>query len=291
MMERESFIAALKQNELFRDLEEGEMDQLMAITTRKKFHKNQEVFSINQKGKYFYMVEDGELLLTLRDGTKKIYEKGEIFGEVAIFTQSLRMGTMKSLHDTHLLAFDSDLLFAPESFNPILALKIVRKLTIRIVHYLNREYQFATEKLIVDGENENVEFKESVSKSLKPAMLKTLCAFMNTSGGTLLVGVNDDKEIIGVDLSTEKDIENFNLSIIGMIKDRIGGFFASLVSFDADEIDGKIVLRFDCAASNKPAFLREGQQIENFYIRSGPSNIMPRLSEVLAYIKAHFENY
>lgn len=288
MLEKPEFLSIINQSDLFRDLSETEKDQLFTITERKKFHKNQEVFSMNQKGLNFYLVEEGELLLTLRDGEKKIYEKGEIFGEVAIFTQSLRMGTIRALQDTRLLAFDSEKLFSGEYIDPLLSLKIVRGLTVRIVKYLHRDLPFTTEKLIEDGESETLEFKEAASKSVKPAMLKTLSAFMNTSGGTLLVGVNDNSEICGVEFENEKEIENFNLSIIGMIKDRIGGFFASLVSYDVDEVDGKVVLRYDCAASNKPAFLKEGPQKETFFIRSGPSNITPVMSDMLAYIRARF---
>ncbi|MDX2247371.1 MAG: putative DNA binding domain-containing protein [Bacteroidia bacterium] len=288
MLEKSEFLSAIRHNPLFQELSETEREQLLSITERKKFHKNQEVFSMNQKGQNFYLVEEGELLLTLRDGEKKIYEQGEIFGEVAIFTQSLRMGTIRALQDTRLLAFDGDKLFSGEYLDPLLSLKIVRGLTVRIVNYLNKDLPFTTEKLIADGENENLEFKEAASKSVKPAMLKTLSAFMNTSGGTLLVGVNDSREICGVEFENEKELENFNLSIIGMIKDRIGGFFASLVSYDMDEVKGKVVLRYDCAASNKPAFLKEGPQKEAFYIRSGPSNIMPVISDMLEYIRSRF---
>ena len=50
------------------------------------------------------------------------------------------------------------------------------------------------QKLIDSGESETVEFKPI----WKDEYLKTLCAFANTSGGILLIGVDDNKTIVGV---------------------------------------------------------------------------------------------
>jgi len=44
-------------------------------------------------------------------------------------------------------------------------------------------------------ENENTEFKAL----WKDDYLKTLCAFANTSGGTLYIGVDDNGTVIGID--------------------------------------------------------------------------------------------
>ena len=52
--------------------------------------------------------------------------------------------------------------------------------------------------IIQQGENEKAEFK----RIWKDEYQKTLCAFANTSGGVLLVGIEDNKEIIGVAKAT-----------------------------------------------------------------------------------------
>ncbi|MFN3195130.1 MAG: RNA-binding domain-containing protein [Chlorobiota bacterium] len=51
-------------------------------------------------------------------------------------------------------------------------------------------------RLIEEGESSTVEFKRKLTDSKKIA--KELCAFANTKGGTLIVGVDDDKTICGV---------------------------------------------------------------------------------------------
>ena len=53
-------------------------------------------------------------------------------------------------------------------------------------------------KLILEGENMNTELKLA-SKSLPKNLFETVCAFLNTIGGTIILGVNDKREIIGIE--------------------------------------------------------------------------------------------
>jgi len=54
------------------------------------------------------------------------------------------------------------------------------------------------------GEGENLEFKQRLNDEYKIA--KTLCAFANTTGGVILIGIKDDKTIVGVDPEEERHI-------------------------------------------------------------------------------------
>jgi len=58
------------------------------------------------------------------------------------------------------------------------------------------------------GESETVEFKKSISDF--NGILATVSAFLNTKGGVLLIGVDDDGEVIGVKIGkrTLEDIVN-----------------------------------------------------------------------------------
>ena len=62
-------------------------------------------------------------------------------------------------------------------------------------------------KLIEKGENERVEFKSSLrhdyrqvktDKNLEHVILKSIAGFLNGNGGTLLIGVDDFGEILGL---------------------------------------------------------------------------------------------
>jgi hypothetical protein len=66
-------------------------------------------------------------------------------------------------------------------------------MTIRKPHYI--------ESLISMGESENLDFKFAVNDSLKIA--KSLVAFANRGGGTLLIGVKDNGSIVGVKTEEE----------------------------------------------------------------------------------------
>lgn len=57
-------------------------------------------------------------------------------------------------------------------------------------------------KLIHRGEGEQLDFKQTITDPFKIA--KTITSFANTRGGTLLIGVRDNKTIRGVDPEEEK---------------------------------------------------------------------------------------
>lgn len=61
-------------------------------------------------------------------------------------------------------------------------------------------------QLIAEKENGQVEFKETTGQ-LERGM-ETLCAFLNSEGGTVLFGVTDKGKIIGQEVSdkTKRDI-------------------------------------------------------------------------------------
>jgi len=54
------------------------------------------------------------------------------------------------------------------------------------------------QEILQSGKNSKIEFKASKEKLNKDAF-DSICAFLNRSGGHLILGVNDKKEVIGVD--------------------------------------------------------------------------------------------
>lgn len=55
--------------------------------------------------------------------------------------------------------------------------------------------------LIKSGEGETLDYKLAINNPQKLA--RTLSAFANTSGGVILIGINDQRKIIGVDTEEE----------------------------------------------------------------------------------------
>src|SRR5258706_11223822 len=58
-------------------------------------------------------------------------------------------------------------------------------------------------QLLIDGgESDTLDFKKEITSSIKIA--KTIVSFANHRGGILLVGVNDDRTLYGINAEEEK---------------------------------------------------------------------------------------
>jgi len=60
------------------------------------------------------------------------------------------------------------------------------------------------EDIIKGGESETVEFKRSLAETRE--IIETVCAFANTKGGVIIVGIDDEGEIKGVGKRTIEDL-------------------------------------------------------------------------------------
>ena len=72
-------------------------------------------------------------------------------------------------------------------------------------------------KLIMLAESQNTEYKES----WRDEYLKWICGFANAQGGRIYIGVNDDRQVVGVDDSKKlmEDIPNKIKDVLGIIVD------------------------------------------------------------------------
>ena len=136
--------------------------------------------------------------------------------------------------------------------------------------------------LIAMGEGTGLEFKSTLqwdvvqrcqNKGLREPSLKTIAAFMNSEGGTLLIGVEDSGAIFGLerDLSLLGGSEDKFLQLIGsLVADRIGVEFSQNVGFRMDSIDGESICVVDVAKSPGAAYV-SGPTGSEFYVRLGNS--------------------
>ena len=92
--------------------------------------------------------------------------------------------------------------------------------------------------LISAGENQKVEFKEATFEFPKNAY-ETICAFLNTNGGHLLLGVKDNGKIIGVNPSKIQKMKNDFINVMNS-----GSKINPAIHLDIKdvEIDGKTIL-------------------------------------------------
>lgn len=112
---------------------------------------------------------------------------------------------------------------------------------------------------------------------------------MNSKGGTLLIGINDSKEIIGIEKDNFLNSDKLSLHVTNLLKTRLGKNCLLLIKPKFIDVDGKTVLKIECKKSDKPVFLKSQDNEEEFYIRAGPSSTQIKGSELLEYIEKNFK--
>ena len=128
-------------------------------------------------------------------------------------------------------------------------------------------------KLIQAGETSNLEFKSSlrwdlvlrkINKDLTQAVVKSIAGFINSGGGTLLIGVADDGKILGIEQDietlTRKSLDGFEQTL----RTAIGKFLGIDVSADVAirfvSLNGKKIAEVVCKQHEEPVFLKDGDR-------------------------------
>lgn len=148
-------------------------------------------------------------------------------------------------------------------------------------------------ELVEKGEGNNIEFKSSlrwnilagkVGKEIEIAWLKTIVAFLNSDGGTLLIGVDDAGKVLGTDIDKFKNNDKYLLHVNNCIKEAIGLEYSSHIQFDLVAYQNNNVLCVICQSHEEPVFLNNNG-VEEFYVRFGPSSRKLTMKEVIHYNK------
>lgn len=171
---------------------------------------------------------------------------------------------------------------------------------------LNVDDNELVEKVIKEGESNRVEFKSTLYTNLKTgekdkrmekAVLKTLVAFLNSDGGTLLVGVEDNGNIMGVDIEAFDSRDKMSLHITHLISAQIGDEYLPFIRFRLVDFGkkesgkDKIVVIFECRPTSSPAFFKEPKEgIEIYFVRSGPSTVELTGMDLLKYVNNRNKN-
>ena len=118
---------------------------------------------------------------------------------------------------------------------------------------------------IQKGESKTLEFKQQLPKGQQIA--KTLIAFANGSGGKLIVGVTDDRQLVGI----QDDIFELQDKITSMIYELCAPQLAAQIYIE--NIDGVELLVVEVARGSLfPYYLKSVGREQGTYIRLGASN-------------------
>ena len=157
------------------------------------------------------------------------------------------------------------------------------------------------QELIAAGEGQFVEFKSSLmwdyrqrraNKDLYEPVMKNVVGFLNTRGGTLLIGVDDEGAVLGLEpdygvmKKNDKDgFENvFNMAFGSMI----GLEFRRYVEVAFPVVDDREICVVTVTAADQPAYLTN-KGVEKFYIRAGNASQALTVSKATQFIRSRFD--
>lgn len=155
--------------------------------------------------------------------------------------------------------------------------------------------------IIENGEGETIEFKPTLSYhfsnrswegklDVNKIIAKAVCAFLNSKGGLLFIGVKDNGEIQGLDFDfklavKENKRDYFKLDFDRVIEKFFGFSVKALVNSDFAEIDGKTIFVVEVSPSKtRPVFLKVEEDKKEFWVRGNASNRnLTDIEEIINY--------
>lgn len=151
--------------------------------------------------------------------------------------------------------------------------------------------------IIASGEGVTTEFKSTLRTNLHTGQIdarmelgcmKTIAGFLNSKGGTLVVGVADDGSPIGLDADGFPDEDKMGLHLVNVIKRDLGSQFMMYIHPRFEEHDGIRVMVVECWPARSPVYVKDGKT-ERFFVRAGPSTAELPASQALEYIGMRFK--
>jgi hypothetical protein len=248
----------------------------------------------------FFQSELGKFVLTslmsetvIKHINRKILKKAEI-ALPTLEKQNEIVATQKKIAalKVSIDLFNRELALNPKSANRILnpldnMLDLVGKLT----------DADNVRKVIRQGESKNLEFKETLSldisqdgksEEIELSALKTIMAFLNTDGGTLLIGIADSSEITGVDLEIEKFHNNSNAQFLNHFKECIN---TKIEPEFYDHIDCRLIdtgeshiLSVQCKSARNPCYFNKS----DLYVRTNQTTDKLDGPGLVAYVNNRF---
>jgi hypothetical protein len=163
-------------------------------------------------------------------------------------------------------------------------------------------------ELIADEEHGGVEFKSTLMCDLRAyraeprrrersdgvthSALKTICAFANSSGGRLLIGVEDDLKICG--LAPDFDVSGFtrdrwenHLRSVIQTKFWQGRSINSFVAVSYYELENEVIALVDVTGRSESTFLKHVREDRyEFFVRQGNRSVSLDMPEFELHIRS-----
>lgn len=275
MIEKDEIIEVLKGCEDLKLLSEGEILTIISIGEVKRFGEGEVIFSMNHYGDRIYFVLKGELKIQFKDESIKRLKSRDLVGEIAFLGKGVRTGTLSVTKDSILLSIDRKTFFDTDKVSDKLSIKILSALSQKALSYVDN-IPLSSLEIISKGENDFLEFIESIQTISINSIIETIAGFLNSNGGDIFIGIRaKDNKVIGVDASF-KETDNFIRRISFEVRKKLGFKALSKINFLVETIEGKKVIKIECESSIEPIFYKPSDKdlvkFETLIIRSGKHN-------------------
>lgn len=272
----------------------SELAELAAISKMVDFAKGHDVFSVEHGDQYLFIVAEGLLSLRLnREHVSKDFHEKDLFGEIVLFSDRGRMGTIRCLEKSTLLAIDKKgILEENKKVSTSTRFKFLQKMGEKMAGYFYQENKKDAEDLIQEKASENLAFIPSIESDYWNDMVITTAAFMNLNGGTILCGI-DQNGHFDIHARYRDEIDEFEQKFRLILEQHLGDNLSE-IHFDFKPVGDHKVVRIDVQAAAFPVFYQEKingkSSAERFFIRTGHNNHALRMAtEMVAYIQRRFK--
>lgn len=151
-------------------------------------------------------------------------------------------------------------------------------------------------QMVKRGEGADLEFKSSLrwdyqqqtkNKALEKVVAKTVAGFANAKGGVLLIGVDDDGAVLGLepDYATlnKQNRDGFELHTTQVLAAALGESVLAYVTITFHEIDGCDVCQVTVEPSDHPIYLLDGGESALFVRLGNLTKALP-INEAVKYV-------
>jgi hypothetical protein len=163
-----------------------------------------------------------------------------------------------------------------------------------LIKKLEEKAKTMTENQRTALENSIKEKKKIIEEELAFSIIKTIAAFLNSEGGILLIGVQDDGKVCGIekDYQVFKDKQNFDgwlQHFVNLVEKQIGKEFFEYINVDQILYEGKTIAKIVVKKSARPAFIEKTNA--EFYIRGINTSRSLNPREASNYIFDHWKKF
>ena len=158
------------------------------------------------------------------------------------------------------------------------------------------------EKLLASDESATLEFKstlrtpiaqpkpgmpttpEMLGAAVKQATLKSLAAFLNTDGGTLIIGVTDDRSVIGIEADFphhKRSVrDDWRKAFDNLVSQNLDSTAMNCIDLQLEPWQGRTIAIVQCSPSKEPTWLGE-----DLYVRRTASTTILSTRQAVAWYR------